>query len=57
MSRKYSDLIITDDIFDENMEKLADENNFAYGQFLKFVEKLPEELKFSKQEDKNGYEE
>lgn len=57
MAKKYSDLIITDDIFDENMEKLADENNFAYGQFLDFVQKLPENLKFNKQENKNGYEE
>lgn len=57
MSRRYSDLIITDEIFDENMERLADENDFLYGQFLDFVEKLPKELNFTKQDNKNGYEE
>lgn len=57
MSRKYSDLVITDEIFDENMEKLADENDFSYGQFLEFVAELPKELNFSKQDNKNGYEE
>lgn len=57
MAKKYSDLILTDENFDENMEKLADENDFSYGQYLKFVEKLPEELNFSRQDNKNGYEE
>ena len=55
MSKRYSDLIITDDIFDENMERTAEENGFSHLQFLKFVEKLPEG--FSKQDNKNGYEE
>ena len=50
MSRMYSDLIITDEIFDENMERLADENDVLYGQFLDFVEKLPKELNFTKQD-------
>ena len=42
MSKRYSDLVITDDIFDENMERTAEENGFSHLQFLKFVEKLPE---------------
>lgn len=54
---KYSNLIITDDNFDENMEKLADENGFPYVSYLDFVEKLPENLNFTKQDNENGYEE
>lgn len=53
--KRYSDLFITDDNFDENMEKLADENNFSYGQFVAFLEKLPNG--FTKQDNKNDYEE
>ena len=37
------------------MEKLADENNFRYGQFITFLEKLPDG--FTKQDNENGYEE
>lgn len=55
MSKKYSDLIIVDENFDENMEKLADENGFYYSQYIDFVKELPKG--FEKQENKNGYEE
>lgn len=55
MSNKYSDLIIVDENEDENMEKLADENNFRYSQYLGFVKELPKN--FEKQENRNGYEE
>lgn len=48
-------MIITDDNFDENMEKLADENGFQYNQFIKFLNELPKD--FTKQDNKNGYEE
>lgn len=48
-------MIITDDNFDENMEKLADENGFQYGQFIKFIEDLSND--FIQQINKNGYEE
>ena len=40
MSKRYSDLVITDEIFDENMERTAEENGFSHLQFLKFVEKF-----------------
>lgn len=52
---RYSNLFITDDNFDENMEKLADENDFSYTQFITFLEKLPDG--FTRQDNKNGYEE
>lgn len=55
MSKRYSDLIIIDENEDENMEKLADENNFRYSQYLGFVKELPKN--FEKQENRNGYEE
>lgn len=48
-------MTITDGNFDENMEKLADENGFQYGQFLDFLEELSND--FTKQISKNGYEE
>ena len=48
-------MIITDDNFDENMEKLADENGFQYNQFIKFLKELPKD--FTKQINKSGYEE
>lgn len=52
---RYSDLVISDDNFDENMEKLADENGFRYINFLSFVDNLSDD--FTKQISKNGYEE
>lgn len=55
MSKRYSDLVITDEIFDENMEKTAEENGFSHLQFLEFVEELPKG--FTRQENENGYEE
>lgn len=54
-NKKYSDLILTDDNFDENMEKLADENGYNYSDYIDFVKELPEG--FSKQINENGYEE
>lgn len=52
---RYSDLVIIDSNFDENMEKLADENDFRYNQFINFLKELPKD--FKKQNGKNGYEE
>ena len=55
MSKRYSDLVITDEIFDESMEKLAEETGFSHIQFLEFVKELSKG--FTKQENENGYEE
>lgn len=51
---RYSDKIITDDNYDVEMEKLADENGFGYNQ-SDFVEIL--DRRFTKQENDQGYEE
>ena len=53
--KQYSEVLITDDNEDEESEKLADQNGWAYCQYLGFFENLPSS--FSKQENKNGYEE
>lgn len=51
---KYSNQIITDDNYDIEMERLADENGFGYCQST-FVKKLSG--KFNKQVNEHGYEE
>lgn len=52
---KYSNAIITDDNSDEEMEKLADQNEYGYNQFLGFYSNL--DNKFTLQQNSKGYEE
>lgn len=52
---KYSDVIITDDNMDEELEKLADQNGYSYNQCLGFFDNLGD--KFKMQQNSNGYEE
>lgn len=48
-------IFITDDNYDQEFEKLCDENGFSYGQDNEFVKQLPDG--FQKQQNDNGYEE
>lgn len=52
---RYSNVIITDENFDEEMERLADQNNYNYSQCIGFAEKLSDD--FIVQQNDNGYEE
>lgn len=52
---KYSEVIITDENMDEEMEKLADQNGYKYIQFIDFIDKLT--IGFTLQESKHGYDE
>lgn len=52
---RYSNVIITDDNMDEEMEQLADQNGFGYNQCLGLYNELSG--KFTIQQNKNGYDE
>ncbi len=52
---KYSNVIITDDNSDNEMERLADQNGYTYNRFLEFVDSIGSG--FNVQENKHGYEE
>ena len=52
---KYSEITITDDNSDAEMECLADQNGYRYNQYIGFVDKL--DNGFTVQQNKNGYEE
>jgi len=52
---KYSNIIITNDNSDEEMERLADQNEYMYSQFIKFASSLDEG--FTIQQNKHGYDE
>lgn len=52
---KYSNVIITDDNSDEELEKLADQNGYDYDQYIGFYNTLND--KFKVQQNIYGYEE
>lgn len=52
--KRYSDVVITDNNEDEEMEKLAEENGYPIWHYLGFEEKLPHN-KFYEQENEHGY--
>lgn len=52
---KYSNIIITDDNSDEEMERLADQNGYVYNQYIGFENSLKKG--FTVQQNKYGYEE
>jgi len=52
---RYSNVVITDDNSDEEMEKLADQNGYKYNQFLGLYDTLSSN--FTIQDNIHGYEE
>lgn len=52
---KYSNVILSDDNFDEELEKLCDSLKVPYDRYLDFVEKL--DNTYSKQNNSLGFEE
>lgn len=55
---RYSEVIITDDNSDIEMEKLADQNGYSYNQFLGLYYNLYSlDSKFMLQQNSNGYDE
>jgi hypothetical protein len=52
---RYSNVIITDDNFDEELEKLCDVIDMPYGRYETFTEKLDDG--FTKQKNEHGFDE